>query len=54
MSQRKAKTSVNEEIDDNLRRVFNQTLEEDIPDRFKTLLDQLAAKKEQTGQGEQS
>ena len=28
-------------IDENLKRVFNETLEEGIPDRFKELLDQL-------------
>lgn len=28
-------------IDENLKRVFNETLEEGIPDRFKNLLDQL-------------
>ncbi|WP_025051888.1 NepR family anti-sigma factor [Sulfitobacter noctilucae] len=28
-------------IDENLKRVFDQTLEEGIPDRFKNLLNQL-------------
>jgi hypothetical protein len=28
-------------IDENLKRVFEQTLDEGIPDRFKDLLDQL-------------
>lgn len=28
-------------IDENLRRVFEQTLDEGIPDRFKNLLEQL-------------
>jgi hypothetical protein len=28
-------------IDENLKRAFDQTLEEGIPDRFKNLLDQL-------------
>ncbi|KAA2314732.1 regulator [Pseudooceanicola sediminis] len=28
-------------IDDNLRKVFQSTLDEDIPDRFKDLLNQL-------------
>lgn len=28
-------------IDDNLKRVFDETLEEGIPDRFKDLLNQL-------------
>ena len=33
-------------VDDNLRRVFQSTLDEEIPDRFKDLLNQL---KEQDG-----
>ncbi len=28
-------------IDENLRQVFHETLEEGVPDRFKLLLDQL-------------
>lgn len=28
-------------IDENLKRVFNEALEEGVPDRFKELLDQL-------------
>ena len=43
MSSDKSKSNVNDEIDRNLRRVFEQTLDEDVPDRFKTLLDQLRA-----------
>ena len=29
------------QIDDTLKRVFQQTLEEDVPERFKNLLSQL-------------
>lgn len=29
------------QIDENLKRIYNQTLEEEIPDRFKNLLAQL-------------
>ncbi|WP_330220547.1 NepR family anti-sigma factor [Sulfitobacter sp. HI0129] len=36
-------------IDENLRRVFDETLEEGIPDRFKELLSQL--KKQESGEG---
>ncbi|MEW9918009.1 NepR family anti-sigma factor [Marimonas sp. MJW-29] len=36
-------------IDENLKKVFEQTLEEGIPDRFKTLLSQL--KEQDSGQG---
>ncbi len=38
-------------IDDNLKKVFNQTLEEGIPDRFKDLLSQL--KEQDACQGSQ-
>ncbi len=30
-------------IDDNLRKVFQSTLDEEVPDRFKDLLEQLQA-----------
>lgn len=30
-------------IEDNLKRVYQQTLNEEVPDRFKNLLDQLRA-----------
>lgn len=36
-------------IDENLRAVFNETLDEGIPDRFKDLLEQL--KKQDQDQG---
>jgi hypothetical protein len=39
-------------IDDNLRRVYQDALEEDIPDRFITLLEQLRAT-EKTGTGDE-
>lgn len=32
-------------IEDNLRRVYQQTLEEDVPDRFKDLLSRLKDRK---------
>ena len=38
-------------IDENLKRVFEETLDEGIPDRFKDLLSQL--KKQDTDQGVQ-
>ena len=37
------------QIDENLKRVYQQKLEEDLPDRFKLLLDQL--KKQDSGGG---
>ncbi len=41
MSHKSPKTKAEDEIDENLRRVYQQVLEEDIPDRFKNLLSQL-------------
>ena len=34
-------------IDQNLRRVYEETLEEKVPDRFRDLLEQLRKKQEQ-------
>ena len=39
-------------IDDNLKRVFEQTLDEGIPDRFKDLLNQLKEQDKQKGESE--
>lgn len=38
-------------IDENLRRVYDEALQEQIPDRFKMLLDQLKQQENETGQG---
>ncbi|WP_338101527.1 NepR family anti-sigma factor [Pseudooceanicola onchidii] len=37
------------QIDENLKRVYQEKLEEDLPDRFKSLLDQL---KKTQGEGD--
>lgn len=36
--------NLQQQIDDNLKRVYDETLKEDIPDRFKKLLEQLRHK----------
>ena len=54
MSPKKSKANLNEEIDENLRRVFAQSLEEEVPDRFKNLLDQLRAKDGDATEGQGS
>lgn len=41
------KSKRDEEIDANLKRVFQEQLEEEVPDRFKDLMAQLKAKSEQ-------
>lgn len=38
--------SVRQQIDENLRRVYQETLEEDVPDRFAELLKRLQAQEE--------
>ncbi|WP_417253770.1 NepR family anti-sigma factor [Celeribacter sp.] len=47
MAQNEQKHELNEQIEENLRRVYQKTLEEEIPDRFLSLLEQL---KEQDAQ----
>ncbi len=53
MSQKKDRSSVMRQIDENLRRVYRQppTESEEVPDRFKALLDQLK-KREVPDEGE--
>lgn len=39
-----------QQIDDNLRRVYSDTVQEPLPDRFSQLLDQLRAKESEEHQ----
>ena len=39
-------------IDDNLRRVYEETMDEGVPDKFKDLLDKLKEQEKNTGQPE--
>lgn len=39
-----AKAAIKTQIDENLKKVYQAALDEEIPDRFKDLLAQLAAK----------
>ncbi|MEN9061936.1 MULTISPECIES: NepR family anti-sigma factor [Ponticoccus] len=43
MTQAKKHTRLQDEIDENLRRAYNDVLKEDVPDRFTDLLNQLRA-----------
>lgn len=43
------KSKLAEQIDENLKRVYDDALNEDIPDKFKQLLAQLRKKDEQGG-----
>lgn len=42
------KSSLRQQIDDNLKRVYDEALQEEIPDRFKQLLAQLKQKEQET------
>ena len=44
MTDKTSKTRVQEQIDQNLRRVYEDTLNAEVPDRFKLLLAQLKDK----------
>lgn len=41
--------NVRRQIDENLRRVYQEKVEEDLPDRFKQLLEQLKQKEKNGG-----
>ncbi|WP_091296978.1 NepR family anti-sigma factor [Gemmobacter aquatilis] len=44
MTSKPAKSSLQQQIDENLKKVYEEALKEEIPDRFKDLLAQLKAK----------
>ena len=44
MTRTSAKSSLQQQIDENLKRVFEESLHQDVPDRFTDLLAQLRAK----------
>jgi hypothetical protein len=44
MAENDPKAKVRQQIDHNLKRVYQETLEEEVPDRFKALLAQLREK----------
>lgn len=43
MAGEKPKSNLRKDIDENLKRVYEAALEQEIPDRFKQLLEQLKA-----------
>ena len=56
MTQERPDPDISREIDENLRKVYENVLNEEVPDRFKKLLNQLRAEKvpsSDTSQGEQ-
>ena len=44
MAGKDKKSNLQEQIDANLKRVYQDALQEDVPDRFKQLLEQLRKK----------
>jgi Anti-sigma factor NepR len=38
------KSALHQQIDENLKRVYQETLEEEVPDRFRLLLEELRRK----------
>ncbi|WP_098412618.1 NepR family anti-sigma factor [Thioclava sp. ES.031] len=44
MADEKPKSSIRDQINQNLKRVYEEALQEEVPDRFKDLLAQLKAK----------
>lgn len=44
MTSKPPKSSLQQQIDENLKKVYEEALKEEIPDRFKDLLAQLKAK----------
>ena len=44
MAKDPTKSRLNDQIDENLKRVYDDVIREDVPDRFKVLLQQLKDK----------
>ena len=53
MAKEPSNPNVRQQIDENLRRVFQEKVEEEIPDRFKVLLAQLK-EKDKSASGDQT
>ncbi|MEX0279691.1 MAG: NepR family anti-sigma factor [Arenibacterium sp.] len=54
MTEDKHSNAVDHYIDESLRRVYQDVLEEDVPERFKKLLDRLKSGEQQGGLGEKA
>ncbi|ASM73933.1 MULTISPECIES: NepR family anti-sigma factor [Roseobacteraceae] len=53
MAYNEPNSGTRKQIDDNLRRVFQEKVEEEVPERFKQLLAQLQEQDTKKGSGEQ-
>ena len=49
MPRKMRKSEIEREIDENLRRVYRQMIEQEVPDRFTQLLDQLRHQEQERG-----
>ena len=49
MSKDDARSKLKQQIDENLKRVYDDALADDVPDRFKQLLDQLRKQEQERG-----
>ena len=49
MDPKKPKSNLEQQIDENLKKVYRKTIEEDVPDRFMDLLAQLKQQEAQDG-----
>lgn len=49
MPHKTRKSQIGQDIDDNLRRVYQQIVEQDVPVRFTQLLDQLRQQEQEQG-----
>ncbi|WP_095531952.1 NepR family anti-sigma factor [Marivivens niveibacter] len=49
MDSKKPKSNLEQQIDENLKKVYRKTVEEDVPDRFMDLLAQLKQQETQDG-----
>jgi hypothetical protein len=52
MANKDDKSAARAQIDENLKRVYNELLSEEVPDRFKALLQQLKSKDKSAGEPE--
>jgi hypothetical protein len=49
MSEKTPRSKIKVQIDENLKRIYDEVLHEEVPDRFKSLLQQLRDKTEKGG-----
>ena len=49
MSKDDGRSKLKQQIDENLKRVYDDALADDVPDRFKQLLDQLRKQEQERG-----